>query len=351
MTRHLLLSLTLCFSLSGALSAVFAADPAPAVIRTMPDGNGKSNAFEKAFIVHESVDGIDFTVDDPRSANTLNLKYGTYTVEYGDPVNIDFMKARAQEESNQFDKALESYQRATVAAKLEWVKEDSQLHGAQLALKLKKHDEALALIAGLEKDNPRSVRLAKALLIRGQTQAAKGDSAGAGKTFAALSTMAKEWGTDAAIFGAVGQADLLSVDKKYSEAADILSKLLTRVDAGKNRDEIGGLALALATAQNNGGKAADALVTVQAYVWKDIEATQQAQLHLLWGTILAQKGDTASLTAGFDQAALAATKRGAEASVIAAAKVLALSINNKLSKDPAVTAPNKAEFKRMLGLF
>ena len=351
MTRHLLLSLTLCCIWFCSLSDARAAEAAPAVIRTMPDGNGKSNSFDKAFVIHESVDGIDFSVEDAHSGTSLNLKAGTYTVEYGDPVNIDYMKAKVLEETGQQDKALEGYQRASVAAKLEWVKEESQLRGAQLAFQLKKYDDALAFITGLEKDNPRSVRLAKALSVRGRTQAAKGDAAGAAKTFALLATMAKEWGTDAAIFGAVGQASLLSADKKYTEAADVLSKLLTRIDAAKDRNEIGGLALALATAQNNGGKAVDALVTIQAYVWKDIDATQQAQLHVLWGTILAQKGDVAALTAGFDQAALAATTRGADSNVLAAAKTLALAIHDKLNKDPAVTAPNKAEFKRMLGSF
>ena len=338
-----------------ALGLVFsawlgAADAAPAVIRTSPDATGKSNSFDKAFVTHESVDGIEFTVDDPHNTSKLTLKFGTYTVEYGDPVNIDFMKAKVLEEAGQNDKALEGYQRAVVGAKLEWVKEQSQLHGGQLAMLLKKHDEALTLIAALEKDNARSVLLAKALLVRGRALIAKGDAAGATKTFTTLTSMAKDWGPDAAIYGALGQADLLSADKKFAEAADVLSKLLTRVDAVKQHDEIGGLALALATAQRSAGKPADALATIQLFIWKDLDPTQQANLHVLWGTILAQQGDTASLTAAFDQAALAACVKGAEAPALRAAKALGQAVHDKLAKDPAVSAADKAEFKRMLAL-
>ncbi len=339
--------LTLGLMISAWLSA---ADPAPAVIHTSPDATGKSNSFDKAFVTHESVDGIEFTIDDPRNASKLTLKYGTYTVEYGDPVSIDFMKAKVLEEAGQYDKALEGYQRAGVGAKLEWVKEQSQLHGAQLAIQLKNHDEALALVTALEKDNARSVRLAKALLVRGRALIAKGDAANAAKTFSTLSSMAKDWGPDAATYGALGQADLLTADKKFAEAADVLGKVLTRIDAVKQHDDMGGLALALATAQRSAGKPADALATIQLYIWKDLEPTQQANLHVLWGTILAQKGDTASLTAAFDQAALAACLKGAESAAFSAAKALAGAVQDKLAKDPAVSAADKADFKRMLAL-
>ncbi len=344
--RFLLLGLVLCVT-----AILNAADPAPAVIHTVTEGSGKSNSFDKAFIIHESVDGIDFTVDDPRSANKLNLKYGTYLVEYGDPENIDYMKAKVFEEAGALDKALEAYQRAAIGAKIEWVKEDSQLRGAQVAVQLKKYDEALALVAALEKDNPRSVRLARALWVRGQAQIAKNDTAGATKTFAALTGMAKEWGPDAAIYGAKGQANLLSIDKKFAEAADVLAKLLARIDPVKQKDEIGGLALELAKTQRDSGKPADALTTIQAYVWKDVDANQQAQLHVLWGSILAQQGDAASLTAAFDQAAIAACAKGASAATLSAAKALALAVNDKLAKDPAVSTADKAEFKRTLTLF
>lgn len=347
--RLALLGVALCVSVSALLVA---AEPAPAVIRTIAEGEkGKSNSFDKTFVFHESVDGIDFAVDDPKSANKLNLKYGTYTVEYGVPDSIDYMKAKVLEEAGTLDKALEAYQRAAIGSKMEWVKEDSQLRGAQAAVQLKKYDDALALVAALEKDAARSTRLAKALLVRGQAQIAKGDAAGATKTFTALTAMAKEWGPDAAIFGARGQAGLLSADKKFAEAADVLAKLLARIDAVKQHDEVGGLVLALAAAQRDAGKPADALITIQAYVWKDIDADQQAQLHVLWGTILAQQGDAASLTAAYDQAALANVTKGASAATLAAAKALAISVNDKLAKDATVSAADKAEFKRTLSFF
>ena len=104
----------------------------------------------------------------------------------------------------------------------------------------------------------------------------------------------------------------------------------------------------LATAQRAAGKADDALKTIQAFVWHDIQPAHQAKLHVLWGMILVDQG---SLPAAFDQAAIAAVIKGSEPATIAAAKALAQAVNDKLSKDPSVSAADKAEFKRSLSLF
>ena len=334
-------------------SAVFAADGAPATITKLNDKGQKieSGGFPNSFVMTETVDGIEFTVDDARSQNRLTLKYRTYVVEYKESGSVDFARAKAFQDAGSAEKAFDSYSKAATSAKYQWVKEESLVHGASAGVQAKKFDEALALVATLEKDSPRSVHLDRALMVRGQAQFAKGDAAGAAKTYATLTAMAKDWGESAAIYGAQGQASLLAANKQYAEAADILSKLLLRIDTVKYKDQFGNLMLDLAENQRAAGKPADALTTLQAVVYREVEGLVQARAHLAWGSILAARPDAVSLAAAFDQLALASVTKGADQATLVAAKALALTVGEKLAKDPAVSAADKAEYKRSLAFF
>lgn len=338
----------------GLLATVaFAAEGAPASITKLNDKGQKieTGNFPESFVFSETVDGLEFVVDDAKSQNRLTLKYRTYDIEYKDPASVEYLKGKAAEEAGAPDKAYDAFAKAASGAKFPWVKEESLLRGATAALQVKKFDEALALVATLEKDAPRSKHLANALLVRGQAQTAKGDAPGAAKTFATLTAMAKDWGEGAAILGARGQAASLTANKQYAEAADILVKLMPRIDPAKSKAEYVGLALDLADNQQAAGKGDDAIATLRAAVYREVEPALQARAHLAWARILAQKTDAASLAAAFDQAAIANALRGAEPATIAAAKAVAASVVDKLAKDPAVSAADKAEYKRVLPNF
>jgi len=342
-----------CLSV-GLHTAALAADGAPATIAKLNDKGLKieSGGFPNSFVAIESVDGIEFAVDDARSQNRLTLKYRTYEVEYKDSGSVDYMRAKAGEEAAaSADKTYEAYVKAAGSAKYQWVKEVSLVRGATAAVQAKKFDEALALIATLEKDAPRSVHLDHGLMMRGQAQIGKGDAAGAAKTFASLSAMAKDWGESAAILGAQGQASLLAGTKQFAEAADVLAKLLLRIDPNKAKDQYVSLMLDLAENQRAAGKATDALTTLQAVAYRDVDGSLQSRAHLAWGRILAEKTDAVSLAAAFDQAALASSIKGTDQATLVAAKALALAVGDKLAKDPAVSAADKAEYKRTLALF
>lgn len=334
-------------------TAVFAADSAPAVITKLNDKGQKveTAGFPDAFVVSESVDGIEFTVDDAKSQNHLTLKYHTYEVEYKDSGSVDYMRGKLTEEAGTSDKAYENFVKAAGSAKFQWVKEDSLVRAAGAALQIKKLDEALACIATLEKDSPRSVHLDRALSYRGQAQAAKGDAAGAAKTFATLSSMAKEWGESASLWGAQGQAGLLAANKQYAEAADVLSKIIARIDANKAKDAYVGLVLDLAANQRVAGKVDDAVASLRTVLYRDVDGALQARGHLALAQILATKPDAASWAAAFDQAVMATVGKGAGPEVLTAAKTLGLSVADKLAKDPAVSAADKAEYKRSLSFF
>jgi hypothetical protein len=339
--------LLLC--LAAALSA---ADGAPAVITKLSDKPGAAgNAFETAFVLSESVDGIEFVVDDAKSQDKLTLKYGSYTVVYGDPNSVDYLRGKNLEESGDFSKASDTFKRAAGNAKYAWVKEQSLVHGAQAAIKAKQPDLALELIAVLEKDAPRSIELDDALLLRGQVQAAKGDAAGAAKTFASLSGMAKEWGESAAVFGARGQAGVLIADKKFAEGADVLAKLLARIGQGKSTPELATLRLDLADALTGAGKGDEALKLLPEVAYRDVGGDLQSRAHLTWARIQAAKPDAASQLDAFDHAAMADATKGAESATLNEARKIAATVVEKLTKDPAVSAADKAEYKKNLGNF
>jgi tetratricopeptide (TPR) repeat protein len=330
-----------------------AAESAPAVISKLNDKGQKveNGGFSEAFVATESVDGIEFTVDDPKSLNRLSLKFRSYDVEYNYNELVDYRRARMAEEAGTFDKAYEAYVKAVGSAKYQWVKEDALVRAAGTALQANKFNEALTAVAALEKEFPRSVRLDRALSVRGQAQVATGDAASAAKTFATLSAMAKEWGESAALWGAQGQAGLLAANKQYTEAAEVISKILTRMDPNKAKKLYVGLVLELAENQRAAGKPDDAVTSLRGVLYREVEGSLQARAHLALAQILATKPDAASLAAAFDQAALASVIKGAEPTVVSAAKTVALAVTDKLAKDPAVSAADKAEYQRSLSFF
>ena len=334
-------------------SVAFAAEPAPAQIFKLNDKGARTDtgAFNNAFVVGETVDGIEFAVDDAKSPNHLTLKYGTYQVEYGESNTPDYMRAKTLEEAGTWDKAYESYVRAVQISKYFWVRESAIVRGAQTAVAAKKYDEAIALTVTLEKEAPRSVLLTDALMVRGRALAAKGDTAGAAKTYESITGMAKEWGEGAAIRGGRGAASLLAGDKKFAEAADVLSKLIIRIGKTAAPDDLAPLALELADDQAQAGKADDSLATLLTIVYRECSPQYQAQAHLAWAKLLAAKPDLQSQLQAFDQAAIASAIKGGDGATQSGAKQLAVAINEKLAKDATLSPAEKAEYKRNLGSF
>ena len=333
-------------------AALCAADPAPAVVTKLGDKPGAvGNAFENAFVLTDSVDGIEFVVDDAKSQNKLTLKYGTYTVVYGDPNSVDYLRGKNLEESGEFARAAETFKRAAGSARYAWVKEQALLRSAQMALQAKQFDAAIEFSGILEKEAPRSVELDDALLLRGQAQMAKGDMTGAGKTFATLTAMAKDWGESAAAFGARGQAGVLIAEGKFTEGADLLAKLLARIGQDKRTPELATLRLDLANALVGAGKGDEALKLLPEVAYREVGGNLQARAHVLWAQIQAAKSDVAAQLDAFDHAALADIVKGADPATLAEARKIAAAVVDKLAKDPTVSAADKAEYKKNLGNF
>lgn len=328
--------LRLCSLTLATLAAVMAAEPAPAVITKLNDKGEPGTAFEEAFVVNETVDGLEFLVEDPKEGNKLTLKRGSYRIEYNRTKDIDFLRGEGQDDPA---KAAAFYEKAVAANRFQWAKEDGLVALARLNLTRKQYDAAIAAADQLAKEAPRSVRLDDILAIKGQAQQAKGDTAGAKATFTALSGMAKEWGPESAIQGTLGAANLLAEEKKYAEAAALVEPLLN-----DKLDEAQFGTLALGVAQYH--QAADKLDAALAILAKVAYApgTAAAEAHLRWALILADR--PGSVAEAFDHAAIAATLKGAPSPVTDQARKLIRTLVDKLQKDPALTEAQKLEYRQ-----
>lgn len=323
-----------------AAIALMASEPAPAVISKVTDKGEVTTSFETSFVTAESVDGIEFLVDDPKAGNKLSMKRGGYRVVYDQRKDIDFLRGQGAE-NDDAEKAIGYYAKAVAANRYDWVKEESLVAIARLNLAKKKYDDAIAAADQLMKEVPRSLRLDDILAIKGRAQQAKGDAAGAKVTFGTLAGMAKEWGDGAAALGAFGLASLLSDEKKPAEAAAALEPVLLRLTTAANSEQYGQVALALAGYQEAAGKTDQALATLAKTAYAPGPNAAEAQLR--WARLLTDKGATVE---AFDHAAIVITLKGAPDAAVAQARALVRTLVDKLQKDPGLTDQQKLEYRQ-----
>jgi len=328
--------LRLCSLTLATLTAMMAAEPAPAVITKVNDQGEAGTAFEAAFVTNETVDGLEFLVDDPREGNKLTLKRGSYRIEYDRTKDIDFLRGESQEDPA---KALGFFEKSVAANRFQWAKEDGLVALARLNLGRKQYDAAIAAADRLLKEAPRSLRLDDILALKGKAQQGKGDLAGAKATYTTLSGMAREWGPEAALQGTLGTAAILAGDKKYGEAAVLLEPLLNR---SLSDEAYGNLALEIAQYHQAAGKTDAALSTLNRAAYAP--GPTAAEAHLRRAKILADR--PGSLTEAFDHAAIAVTLKGAPAPVTDQARALLRTLVDRLQKEPALTDQQKLEYRQ-----
>ncbi len=324
------------------VAAALAVEPAPAVITKLNEKGEPGTSFEETFVVSESLDGIEFLVDDPKGNNKLSLKRGSYRVTYDQTKDIDFLRADRQEAEGKIEAALPFYEKAAAGNRYFWSREEGLVGVARTSLALKKPEGAIAAADQLAKDVPRSLHLDDILALKGQAQQAKGDAAGAKATYSLLVGMTKEWGDNALIQGSIGLAGLLADEKKPAEAAAVLTPVLARLDAAKNPEMYGTVGLTLAQHHVAAGKNADAIAVLSRLAYGPVSVSAEANLR--WAKLLADQ--PATLEEAFDHAAVAATLKGAPAGVNDQARALARSIIEKLQKAPGLSEPQKLEYRK-----
>ena len=335
-----------------ALTA-WSAEPAPATVKRVEIGAKKDdkasakNAFTNAFVVSESLDGIEFLVDDPKGSNKLSFKHGTYAVDYDLTKDIDLLTGINAQESGNWEKSATAFTKALTANRLNVISSEWALrYKAESLMRAGKLDEALAAVAQLEKTAPRSLMLVEALVVQGQALQAKGDLPGATKVYANLVARAKDFGNTARVRGLRGQATIHTAAKQPVEATKILASLLATLDPGKDGSDYTSTAIELLKGQIAANQADAALTTASTIAYQMTEPADLAQVQFLWAKLLNDKGTTASALEAFDHAAMVLGVKNVPANTASAALGLARSIAEKLQKDASLSPQDKLELRK-----
>ncbi len=339
--------------MASAIVPAWTAEPAPAVVRRvevgakMDDKANAKNAFSSAFVLNESLDGIEFLVDDPKGTNKLSFKRGTYAVEYDLTKDIDLLTGINARDAGNWEKSAAALAKAVTANRLNVLSSEWALrYGAESLMRAGKLDEALATVAQLEKTAPRSLLLVETLVVKGQVLQAKGDIPGATKVYADLVARAKDFGNTARVRGLRGQATLHTAAKQPVEAAKLLASLLATLDAAKDGNDYADTALELLNAQIAAGQSGAALATASTIAYQMSEPSDLAQVQLLWAKLLSDQSATASQLEAFDHAAMAAGVKNVPQATYSAAVNLARSLSEKLQKDASLSAQDKLELRK-----
>ncbi|MBA3707531.1 MAG: hypothetical protein H0W83_01775 [Planctomycetes bacterium] len=304
------MSRLILFSAAIALisSAALAVEPAPATVTSTKAGGIGNNGL----VTSETIDGgIKFTTGEGAESS---FAHNTYEVVYKPPADdVDYLKAERAMTAKDYAKAIESYRASAAKSKFDWVRQSSAVSVALCAQALKKPEDGIAAIQGLEKDYPKSVRLPEALLIKARLLADKGDKAEAVKVLTALAGHDKDWGLKEASKGATGLGEILVADQKFADAVALLSPWLAKI--AKFPNDFATIGLLLGQAQAGSSAVPAALDTYRAVAFSAADPSLQARAHIEWSKLLAAKTTLPDLMASFDHAAIAALIKGVDGNV------------------------------------
>jgi hypothetical protein len=327
--RHLLLL--------AAAALVSALEPAPASFEL------DNKPVPKAFVLEETIDTIGYTLDAGNIQATVKVpRTRVRKLTYVEPQETNWIAGVLRSGDGKWEAAAEAYAKAAQVTNFGWVREEGRLRAADAWMKAGKPAESVRLLAELEKDAPRSARLPQVWYLRGSAQAAAKDYDAAAKTFAALKGRAKDWGVEAALSGARGEAQVLRQAGKHAEAATIVADVLKGVDPAGQPTLWAELALERVGALAAAGQADEALAQARVVALGPAEAAR-GRARLEWAKLLATRTDTASTVAAFDQAAIAALLRGTAQTEAAA---LARKLAEKLGADKSLPPEQQREYKQ-----
>lgn len=307
-------------------------------------------AFSNVWIFAETTDGVKHTPESKRDSGEMTVARGKYLrVDYARPEEVNWIRADTAMGKSDWANAATLFQAAAKASKTWYSLHDSLLRGAECLLKAGKADEAAKALDALAAAFPKSVEQARAAALRAQALAAKGDAAGALKAFTELARRA-DWGVDALALGSFGQAGILAADKKFAEAASVLSGAFGKLDADRNPVLFGQVGAELARLQVAAGQDAPAVVTLRRLAYGGADATIRAKAQVQWAQLLMALKDAKSLALAFDHAVIVMLSREAEPTVVNQGAVLARQISGLIDKLPTdqVSDADKAEYRRYL---
>lgn len=307
-------------------------------------------SFTKVWIISETVDGVKHTLGAEKDSGDATEPRGKYLrVEYEPPQDVPYIKAVNAQKAGDLAAAATLFAEAAKGGKTWYTRHNALLLGSDCLLKLGKADEAMKTLDALLAAFPKTIEQARVAALRAQILAKKGDAAGALKAYTDLAKRA-DWGVEALALGSFGQAELLNADKKFAEAATVLSAAFAKLDPDRNPDLVGKVGAELAKAQAAAGQTEPALATLRRLAYGAPDATGRAQAQLQWAQMLMAGGDIKSLSAAFDHAAIVALSRDADPAVVNQGATLIRQISGKIDKLPAdqCSDADKAEYRRYL---
>ncbi len=319
-------------------------EPAPATVSTV------EKQIESAWVESETTEGVVFYLGDWKSPNRLatTRKPGAYLkVIYLGNNDVNVMKADVQYASSDWDKAAESYKKATTTAKWNWEVEHSYRRAAECLARANKATDAIAVQKEYLTRFPKNVHMAEVVSLRARLALAAGDHVSALTDYKEMTAQGAKWGPTAEVEGHLGQRSVLVAQKKFADAVALLTPYWAKLKPDTDADAFGQVALAVASDLEADGKTAECIGALKKTYLAPITSEAQARARLHHARLLAKPNDTDNNLAAFDQVAIAALL-GGDAETQAAATKLARELISRIDKDAKLSDVIHKEYRSYL---
>lgn len=321
-------------------------EPAPATILT------SDKPFD-AWVESETTDGVSFFLGDPKSPTRVagNKKPGQYQkVVYQSLSNgdVSFQRAEVLFANGDFATASEQYKKATTTSKWNWEVEQAYRRNADCLARTGKGADALVVLKEYIARFPKNVHMAEVVSLRAGLALAAGDFASAKADYEEMIKQTTKWSPTAELDGYLGVNNVLVAQKKFADVVAVLTPYWAKLKADENPDAFGQVALAIASALDADGKAAECIAALKKTYLAPISNEAQARARLHHAQLLAKPNDTENNLAAFDQVAIAVLLGGDEATNAAASKLARELIVNRIDKDKKVSDEARKEYRSYL---
>jgi tetratricopeptide (TPR) repeat protein len=323
--------------------ALVAADKLTPATIVLVDGT----TFNEAYVVKEGLTEVQWSRDEGGKARTTTPADRIDRIDYTLPrQERAYVRALGAYNSKNWDGAADAFVTAIEEARSPIWKIKGRLLRAEALGKIKRYDEAVKVLGEIESEfgEWRYVVEAKA-----KAADLLAESGAADKAVAAYRDLGSKaggygprWGATARALAAEGEAGILRGQGKAAEAAGLLGKALSGIDANRAPDQYGRLASALAADLASAGKAAEAKGHWEKLRYLPVDARYRVSAFLGLGKLKKESGDK---VAALDLFATAAVLRGGDGKARSEARNLAKALCKELANDESLDDASRAEYR------
>nr|MBA3684925.1 hypothetical protein [Planctomycetota bacterium] len=303
-----------------------------------------------------TLDGVKYRLGSADSPEGGKRRKDVKSIEYADFQDVDHAKATGLLNKGEQDKAGDAFIAVTKSTIYAALRERSYLDAADAFIAAKQPDKALAALKELEAKAPRSVHLPRAVELAFAIEKGRGNRAAAQEAVDKLKKNAKDWGIEADVLAATGQASLHREDKKLAESAKELERIwgsvltLSATSDEDEKEQYARVGEQLALDYGLGGQAEKAFAVYKKLMYESLGAPQ-ARAHLAYAQAMSTSKDLDNLRTAFDHALIALVMPEGDTQVRTKAKSLARTILAAFDKaaeaDPKL-AGEVAEYRKYL---